>query len=119
VRPKGKHHPHPTGKEVGRGTRVWKDRSAFDTDGARMGKRRAKRDVTCEWARSFNYMRTTFEHGSYLRGRGLAKRPQKFALYVQGKVRGYTDDINHAIAWQRAARLAGHDSAKCVQLIAF
>jgi len=51
----------------------------------------------------------------FLLGKGLVRSPQRYALYVQGKQRGWLADINAALAWARAAKLHGLD-ARCEEV---
>lgn len=53
--------------------------------------------------------------GQFLQGKGLRRSRLDFALYVQGSLRGYLNDINEALAWAKAAKAHGHE-AECVDV---
>jgi hypothetical protein len=44
---------------------------------------------------------------SFIRGKGLTRKPCKYSLYVEGLRRGYLQDINKALAWAKAASSHG------------
>lgn len=66
------------------------------------GKRLATRSTSGAWGGHWLAMRT-WERGSFIRGKGLARKPLAYALYVQGKRVGWCADPQYGIAWQRAA----------------
>lgn len=62
------------------------------------------------WGGHFIRIRDAFTPGSFIAGFGLSRKPKRFALYVQGKRRGYTDDINYGLGWVRAARKFNYEA---------
>lgn len=52
---------------------------------------------------------------SFIRGKGLRRERIGYALYVQGRVRGYLTDIVAALAWAKAAQRHGL-MAECVEV---
>lgn len=85
----------------------WSQHSC-DMGGFYHGKRRATRGDARRPAYGMALtLQAQMSPGSFIRGKGLTRTPADFALYVQGKVRGYESDINAALAWAKAAKAHG------------
>lgn len=88
-----------------------------DMDSFYHRKLRAKRgDARQVWRGMSTELAQQFggEQGPFLRGKGLKRTPLRYGLYVQGRVRGFLDDINEALAWATAAQRAGLES-QCIE----
>ncbi len=76
-------------------------------------KRRAKRGDARRLAYGMAVdLRHQMVRGQFMQGKGLRRTRLDFALYVQGSLRGYLDDINAALAWANAAKWHGLE-AEC------
>ena len=93
--------------------RQWAQHSV-DMNSHYHGKRRSKRgDARQVYLGAGLALGRSQDAGSFIRGKGLSRSPARFALYIQGKCRGYLSDINAAMAWQLGAQAAGCDGAYC------
>jgi hypothetical protein len=118
-RPKGIHHPPKRGpkKREEKSSKCWKKPDTVDRRPGTYRRRKATRDVVVGWPQWYMKMRD-WTAKQFLAGKGLTRTPRDkstrhYALYVQDSdtgeevLKGYTDDVDYAIGWQRGAEWNG------------
>jgi len=57
----------------------------------------------------------TMAPAQFIRGKGLSRKSGRFTLYIQGRVRGYSDDPMYSLAYANAAKALGLE-AHCYEI---
>lgn len=107
-RAKGRHHAdyHPRKESC---SKQWANHGV-DTHPARYGTLHKRRDAVSTWGGMMYRLLNLSERiaGSdqaqfFIKGRGLERTRERFGLYIQGRIVGYSDCSQYALAWARAA----------------